>query len=96
MISVYEQRRRAPLHFALRAENALKSASVLSNADVREGFIREASIALELIVKAVIAQRLEVGESLGVTKVPATHNVPQLWSRQPAEGQIKITWVNLP
>jgi hypothetical protein len=46
-----------------------------------EAFQREASITLELITKAVIAQRLEVGEDLGVTKVPASYNVPQLWSQ---------------
>jgi hypothetical protein len=36
---------------------------------------------LELIAKAVIAQRLEAGQDLGaVTRVPASHNVPQLWA----------------
>ncbi|MDA9400911.1 hypothetical protein ACM42_02380 [Bradyrhizobium sp. CCBAU 25338] len=35
---------------------------------------------MELVIKAVIAQRLEVGHDLGqVTKVPANHNVPHLW-----------------
>src|ERR1700675_349501 len=80
-VSGFERRRRAPLHFEGRAANALHSASVLWNADVQEGFVREASIALELIVKAVIAQRLEVGEDLGgITRVPVSHNVPKLWS----------------
>ena len=44
-----------------------------------EAFVREASLSLELIIKGVIARRLEVGEKLGVTSVPANHNVPQLW-----------------
>jgi hypothetical protein len=44
-----------------------------------EAFVREASLSLELIIKGVIAQRLEVGEKLEVTSVPANHNVPQLW-----------------
>jgi hypothetical protein len=82
MISTFEERRRAPLHFETKAANALHSASVLSKADVLDGFVREGSLALELIAKAVIAQRLEVGEDLnGITKVPTSHNVPQLWSQ---------------
>ncbi|MDI3561295.1 hypothetical protein [Bradyrhizobium sp. Arg816] len=80
----YESRRRAPLHFEARASNALYCARVLSETPTPgtyEGFAREASLALELIVKAVIAQRLEVGEDLGdITRVPANHNVPQLWA----------------
>jgi hypothetical protein len=81
MISVYEERRRAPLHFEGRAEGALGAASVLWNANSHAGFLREASLALELIIKAVIAQRLELGESLGsITRVPISHNVSQLWS----------------
>ena len=47
---------------------------------IREGFDREASIALKLIVKAVIAQRLEVNlADPRVTKVPGHHEMPQLW-----------------
>lgn len=80
----FEDRRRAPLHYEARASNALYCASVLDKAEghgTYEGFVREASIALELMVKAVITQRLEVGEDLGmITKVPASHNVPQLWA----------------
>lgn len=123
-ISAYERRRRAPLHFAQRAENARFSSYVLWNAlearDVsaladasryggapsialREAFNREASIAIELVIKSVIAQRLEVGEDLGqTTKVPANHNVPQLWSvarlpRPPIDdyGRLVVARVNL-
>ncbi|SDC38979.1 hypothetical protein SAMN05216337_1002349 [Bradyrhizobium brasilense] len=82
-VSAYERRRRAPLHFEARASNAMHCARVLVEAGpsaTYEGFAREASIALELIVKAVIAQRLEVGEDLGIIKVPVSHNVPQLWN----------------
>jgi hypothetical protein len=82
MISVFEQRRREPLYFATRAAGALRSASVLSKADLWDGFTREGSLALELIIKAVIAQRLELGEDLGsITRVPATHKIPELWSQ---------------
>ncbi|UVO38264.1 hypothetical protein KUL72_07835 [Bradyrhizobium arachidis] len=80
----YKSRRRALLHFEARAANAVYCAKVLHEAEGRgahEGFLREASLALELIVKAVITQRLEVGEDLGIiTRVPANHNVPQLWA----------------
>ncbi|WP_443970345.1 hypothetical protein [Sphingobium sp. CR28] len=41
------------------------------------GWLRESSLALELIVKAVLAQigyRKEVP-----AKIPSTHNIPQLW-----------------
>jgi hypothetical protein len=78
--SVYERRRREPLYFEMRASNAIRAARLLESA-VTDAFFREASLALELIAKAVIAQRLQVGEDLGdVTKVPANHNVPQLWT----------------
>ncbi|WP_250152630.1 hypothetical protein [Ancylobacter radicis] len=40
---------------------------------------REMSLAIELIVKAVIAQRLENREHLAASSVPMTHNVPVLW-----------------
>jgi hypothetical protein len=85
MISVWEPKRRAPLHFVALAENAKYCARLLSQAPhstaTYQGFVREASLSLELIAKAVIAQRLEVDEYLGaITKVPANHNVPQLWA----------------
>ncbi|MFG1441789.1 hypothetical protein V5F43_01495 [Xanthobacter agilis] len=45
-----------------------------------EAFQREASIALELVVKAVIAQQIELGVAQDhVTKVRHTHDVPALW-----------------
>lgn len=83
--SVWEPKRRAPLHFVALAENAKYCARLLWQAPFStatyQGFAREGSLTLELISKAVIAQRLEVGEDLGaVTRVPASHNVPQLWS----------------
>jgi hypothetical protein len=85
MISVWEPKRRAPLHFESLAENAKYCARLLSRAPhstaTYQGFVREASLSLELIAKAVIAQRLEAGEDLGaVTRVPASHNVPHLWA----------------
>ena len=46
------------------------------------GICPRAPLALELIIKAVIALRLENGEDLGsVTKVPANHMIPELWSQ---------------
>jgi hypothetical protein len=82
-LSVHEKRRRAPLHFWAKAENARLVAYVLwlkddpserlseaaSNCGYRgtpsiaahEGFLRESALALELIVKAVIAQKIEFG-----------------------------------
>ncbi|WP_157179667.1 hypothetical protein [Rhizobium sp. CF142] len=45
-----------------------------------EAFRRESSLALELIIKAVIARRIEQGMAMDhVTKVRATHDLPKLW-----------------
>ena len=44
-----------------------------------EAFDRESALALELIVKAVIAQKVEIGG--GPKSVPAVHDVPDLWVR---------------
>ena len=44
-----------------------------------EAFLRESALALELIVKAVIAQKIEVGG--GAEVVPTTHDVPFLWGK---------------
>jgi hypothetical protein len=80
MISIYERRRREPIYFQMCAGNALQAARLLEGA-VLEAFWRKASLALELIAKAVIAQRLEIGEDLGgMTRVPVSHNVPRLWT----------------
>jgi hypothetical protein len=79
MISFYECRRREPLRFEISARNALRAARLLEGS-VLDAFWREASLSLELITKAVIAQRLQVGEDLGIiTRVPVSHNVPKLW-----------------
>jgi hypothetical protein len=98
--TVNERRRKAPLHFWAKADNARFVAHVLcfdsgehddKSADLigysgnpriarREGFRREASISLELIIKAAIAQRIEAGISAKfVTQVRATHDVLSLW-----------------
>lgn len=48
---------------------------------VMEAFNRESAIALELIVKAVIAQNLQdSGVDTATVGVPATHDVPKLWN----------------
>jgi hypothetical protein len=47
---------------------------------IREAFGREASLALELIIKAVIAQRIESGRSMKhVIRVRPTHDLDTLW-----------------
>ena len=49
---------------------------------VSEGFRRESAIALELIVKAVIAKALEAQAADPATEcVPATHDLPKLWKQ---------------
>jgi hypothetical protein len=45
-----------------------------------EAFWREAALALELIVKAVIAKKIELGIARKhIVKVRPTHDVPKLW-----------------
>jgi len=44
-----------------------------------EGFARESAVALELIVKAVIARQLELDNGTPAQRVPATHDIPELW-----------------
>lgn len=99
-LSTYEMRRRAPLHFWSRAENARLAAHLLAQAATgtasldlseigyggrpaiafSEAFLREAAIAIELIVKALIAQQIELSVALPqVTDVRPTHDVPRLW-----------------
>ena len=106
-ISIHESRRRAPLHFWVRAENAhfaayslwLASSQAQDAAAERidyhgstqiallESFRREAALALELAIKAVIAQRIENGTSLPcVTRVRPVHDLPELWR----EAQLPI------
>lgn len=47
---------------------------------ISETFRRESAIALELVVKAVIAQKLRARAADPATKgVPATHDLPKLW-----------------
>jgi hypothetical protein len=100
IVGINERRRKAPLHFWAKADNAKFVACILfcdpghgddTAADSigyggrpriarLEGFYREASIALELIIKAAIAQRIEAGISpQHVTRVRPTHDVLSLW-----------------
>lgn len=98
-VSIHEMRRKAPLHFLAKADNARFAVYVMHSlggeAAIRfagdieyggtpsvalhEAFSREAALALELITKAVIAQRIESGTS-EVTKVRATHDLLSLWA----------------
>ena len=98
--SIDEMRRKSPLHFEAKADNARYAAYAMHSLDkevavrfandidyggtpsiaLNESFLREAAIALELIVKAVIAQRIESRTSIAtVTKVRATHDLLALW-----------------
>ena len=46
-----------------------------------EAFRRESAIALELVVKAVIAHKLQArGANPATEWVPATHDLPKLWT----------------
>lgn len=98
--SIWEIRRRAPLHYWAKAENAKFVAYILTHSQgemvrdlseksnyggtpsvaIREGFLREASIATELMIKAVIAQRIERQvSSLNLREIPANHRLNELW-----------------
>lgn len=47
---------------------------------LHEGYLREAALALELILKAVVARRLELGIAMRhITSVRATHDLMSLW-----------------
>lgn len=98
-ISIHEMRRKAPLHFLAKADNARFAAYAMHtltdeaasrcageieyggtpHVALQESFRREAAIALELIVKAVVAQRIESGKSKAI-KVRATHDLLDLWA----------------
>ena len=99
--SLLDLRRRAPLHFEAKADNARFVAYLLGNAlpsevlekakatlpyggtpsiATYEAFAREAAISLELIIKAVIAQNIEVGTApKHVVRVRPTHDISKLW-----------------
>jgi hypothetical protein len=91
-------RRRAPLHYWAKAQNARFAAYVIwtvqeqkgvpnqyaeqlgHDGDLLEAFYREASLALELIIKTVIAQRIEMGRAMDhVVKVRPIHDLDKLW-----------------
>ena len=92
--SIWDLRRKAPLHFEAKADNARMSAYVLSHIDnnvadrlalaagygdthsiaLHEAFRRESSIALELILKAILCIKTK--------RAPRnTHDVYELWSK---------------
>lgn len=96
-VSIHEMRRRAPLHYWAKAQNARFAAYAINTMDqeaqkrcaeqlgylgaLHEAFFREAALALELIIKAVIAQRIEVRlAQRHVVKVRPTHDLVSLWS----------------
>ena len=100
-LSVHEMRRRAPLHYWFKADNARFAAYALWTFDkglqkrcaeqigysggttiaMNEAFFREAALSLELAIKAVIAQRIELGLSKrDVIRVRPTHDLVSLWS----------------
>jgi hypothetical protein len=101
LISIHELRRRAPLHYEAKADNARFVACLLGNINLTEGYLgaaaaakyggtpaiaigeafwREAALALELIVKAVVAQKIEFGLAPeNVLHVRPTHDLRALW-----------------
>ena len=99
-------KRRAPLHYEARADNARFTAYLLHRGCAEEGdaaksigysgtafiardegFRREAAIAIELILKAVIAARIEVGlAGNDVQSVRETHDVLALWQEAGLPG----------
>ena len=79
--SIWEIRRRASGHFWGKAQNAHRCAGILFKAqesitDIAcyEGFLRESSIALELILKALIAEQSNRAP-------PSSHDVYLLWQK---------------
>jgi hypothetical protein len=44
-----------------------------------EGFRRESAVALELIIKAVIAEQFRLRHASESERVPTTHDIPKLW-----------------
>lgn len=81
----FERRARAPMHFWGRAHDARRAAQLLWLATLEEPqltdpYRREAALALELIIKAVIAQRIENGTQRARHARPALHHkLPELW-----------------
>lgn len=60
-----------------------------------EGFRRESAVALELIIKAVLAKQLELRRAPVSDRVPATHDIPKLWAdaglpELPREDQYRL------
>jgi len=99
--SIHEMRRRAPLHYEARADNARFAAYAIITlhqkawqrcaeqigyggdpwTSIWQAFFREAALALELIIKAVIAQRIENGLAMRhVVRVRPTHDLVTLWA----------------
>src|SRR5882672_7133531 len=73
------------IHHATDGDQSLLAESIgytgSQSIALHEAFLREASIALELIIKAAIAQRIEIGISReGLTSVPFSHDLVSLWS----------------
>ena len=62
---------------------ALERDAAYSNGDASlamiEGFDREAAVAIELIIKAVIAKAMELRRASEKERVPASHDIPKLW-----------------
>jgi hypothetical protein len=80
-VSIGERRRRAPAHHLSRASATHAAAKYLAEGRFyNDSFRREAALALELVTKAVIAQRMELGLSPShIVRVRPTHDLPELW-----------------
>lgn len=83
--TLFQRRQRAPNHFWGRAEDARFAAWYLWQGSeqepaLKDAYRREASLALELIIKAVIAQHIENGTDALERKAPPTsHSLTDLW-----------------
>ena len=83
----YKHRKYAPLHWSARANNARVVAEFLWNgrdgADsiaLYEGYQREAAVALELIIKAVIVALIDAKQASS-QGLEETHDLPKLWRK---------------
>lgn len=81
------QMRKSGQHEALAVESGHNSTE--ASLGLIEAFHRESAVALELVVKAVIAKQMrERSDDPAVEVVPATHDVPKLWQQAGLPPQI--------
>lgn len=99
----FRSRMIAPLHWKARAQNAHSSAKFLwegrkagMDQALWEGFQREAAVALELIIKAVVVARKQK-ELKSKEVVKLSHDLPMLWAAArlpalPSEDKYRLAY----